>query len=104
RHVLIAHSHGATIVLHALEGADDDVRAAVARVVLLSPLLFNCALIDDADAVRDTLVIGMAAVLPLVTIAAAYFAKALGFSRAGELVGANIGALVVILPHSLLAL
>jgi hypothetical protein len=47
RHVLIAHSHGATIVLNALDGADS-VRDAVAAVVLLSPLLLNCQLVDDA--------------------------------------------------------
>src|SRR3954463_13585559 len=44
RHLLVAHSHGANIVLHALgdpgEGASD-IRDALAGIVLLSPPLLD---------------------------------------------------------------
>ena len=86
RHVLIAHSHGATVVLNALDGADSDVRDAVGAVVLLSPLLLNCELVKDAAAAADKLAVGTAAALPLLALPAAYAAKAFGFSRAGEMV------------------
>jgi hypothetical protein len=86
RHVLIGHSHGAGIVLRALDDAESDVRDAVAGVVLLSPLLLNCQLVDDAAAAADQLAVGTAAVLPLLTVSAAYAAGTFGFSRAGEIV------------------
>lgn len=85
RHILIAHSHGANIVLRMLDGAGREITDAVADLILLSPPLLNCRVVDDATAAANKLLLGALAVLPLLFIPIVYATTVLGFGKWTEM-------------------
>lgn len=94
RHVLVAHSHGASVVLHALDGAEPAVTGRVAGIALLSPPLLDCAMIDDAAAAANRLLLGAMTAIPVLPFAVLSVARALGLPWIGALLG-GVAALVL---------
>ena len=56
-HVVIAHSHGANIVLHALDQASPELTERLAGIVLLSAPFLDCALVVCTYSPRNESVI-----------------------------------------------
>lgn len=80
-HLLIAHSHGAGIVLHALAGADRRVTDSVHGIVLLSPSLLTSELVVNPINVANRLLLGAVAVVPLLIVGWLSLAPAIGLDR-----------------------
>jgi hypothetical protein len=90
RHVVVAHSHGANIVLHALHGGHPRVRKSLSAVVLLSPPLLNCTSVEDPTAAANKLLLGAITVVPLFFLAAKYATAIFGLSRIATLLAAIV--------------
>jgi hypothetical protein len=86
RHVLVAHSHGANVVLHALQGAAGLTTPALRGIVMLSPPLLHCQLIDQPVGAANKLLLAAVAAIPLVLMASRYAREVLDASRITQLV------------------
>jgi hypothetical protein len=99
RHVLVAHSHGAALVLRALSPGpnhDGDVRSALAGIVLLSPPLVACEMVDEPTASANKLLLAAFSLVPLLLVASNYLARWLAAPAAAGpfLAGAAAGPYV----------
>lgn len=88
RHLIVAHSHGANIVLHALKGASPDVREAVIGVAMLSPPLLTCELADDPRYVARRVIVGAWVGLMIVVAFLPLLARWFGFTVQSGLMAA----------------
>jgi len=105
RHVLIAHSHGANIVLHALDGKADGhaIRSALGGVILLAPPLLDCELVDRPAAAANRLLLGAITMIPLLVAASRHAQAALSLGQLGQLAGLALALglwLMPFRPHS----
>jgi hypothetical protein len=88
RHLLIAHSHGANVVLHAVGGDPGTVitmRAALAGIVLLAPPLLDCTILDRPEASANRLLLAAVTIVPVIVAASAFLRDALDISRVVQL-------------------
>lgn len=142
RHVLVAHSHGANVVLHALKGAPEPRRhegpastsalratadrkagryggppkgghrdegghhdrtpnpnreartekgePQVSAIVLLSPPLLDCQLVDEPEGAANKLLLAAVAMVPILLAASTYARWAFGVSELVQLLGVLI--------------
>lgn len=90
RLLLVGHSHGANVVLHALADRGDDVSAithATRGIVLLSPPLLDCKVVEQPTAAANRLMLGALTIVPLLVVAASYAHTRLGVSDVTALAG-----------------
>jgi hypothetical protein len=105
-HILVAHSHGANVALHALDDGGTSVGTAeavpyVTGVILLSPPILDCKLVHNASGAANRLFLGAVAALPLLTLTALSLPSAFGFSGTARVASTLIAAvlwLVLFIP------
>ena len=106
RLLLVGHSHGANVVLHALADRAGDVAAvtgATSGIVLLSPPLLDCRIVEQPTAAANRLMLGAMTIVPLLVAAASYAHVRLGLSDAtalGTLAVATFFWLIAFRPSS----
>ena len=87
-HIVITHSHGGNILLHALNRPDDDLHRHVTAIVLLSPPVLGCRIVDNPQGAANRLFLGAVTFLPMVVLAAVVLLAAFQVAAVARLVGA----------------